>query len=123
MSAKILIIDDSVTVVAQVQEILGGSFSITSAVDGIEGLERLDAHPDTSLIICDINMPRMTGLEFLEVRASRPELKRIPVVILSTDGQPDQVQRARALGANGWLVKPVRADHLLAVAQKATKAK
>jgi len=58
----------------------------------------------------------MNGLEFLEQLAARN--LSVPVVMLTTEGQPEMIQRARALGAKGWLVKPFKPDYLAATAKK-----
>jgi two-component system chemotaxis response regulator CheY len=121
MSAKVLIIDDSMMVRAQVGRALtGAGFSIIEAVDGIDGLQKLNASPDTRLIVCDVNMPRMNGIEFLENIRKQPSTAGVPVVMLTTEGQPELVQRAKALGAKGWIVKPFKPDLLVAAAKKLT---
>jgi two-component system chemotaxis response regulator CheY len=122
MTTKILVVDDSLMVRTQVKRALGAGFLIVEAVDGVDALEKLTAHPDTALIICDVNMPRMDGLDFLEKRALSPKLSSVPVVMLTTEGQQAMVLRARALGAMAWLLKPFKPEQLLAVAQKLAQA-
>jgi len=114
MPSKILVIDDSMLVRRQVGSALtGAGYTVIDATDGVEALEKLESHADVSLIVCDVNMPSMNGIEFLEhVKSSAP------VVMLTTEGQPDIVQRAKELGAKGWLLKPFKPDHLLATAKK-----
>ena len=68
-------------------------------------------------------MPRMTGLDFLESRSKLPAVAEVPVIMLTTEGQEGLIQRAKALGAKAWLLKPFKPEHLLAVAQKATSAR
>jgi len=113
----ILVIDDSMMVRQQVGRTLKeGGFAIVEACDGNEALDRVREHSDVALAICDVNMPGMNGLEFLEqVRILAPAL---PVVMLTTEGQVSLIQRAKSLGAKGWVVKPFRADILLATARK-----
>ena len=91
-------------------------YAIVEAVDGVDALDKLDSNPDTRLVVCDVNMPRMNGLEFLEQLATRRT--GLPVVMLTTEGQPELIQRAKALGAVGWLVKPFKPEFLLATAKK-----
>ncbi len=119
MSARILVIDDSLMVRQQVGRALSGAgFSITDACDGLDGHQKLAATPDVRLIVCDVNMPRMNGIEFLEqLSASR---LAIPVVMLTTEGQPEMIQRAKTLGAKGWIVKPFKPEMLIAAAKKLT---
>jgi two-component system chemotaxis response regulator CheY len=115
--ATILVIDDSMMVRQQVGRTLrDGGFAIVEAADGNEALERVRENAEVALAICDVNMPGMNGLEFLEqVRVLAPAL---PVVMLTTEGQVALIQRAKSLGAKGWVVKPFRAEILLATARK-----
>ena len=117
MTTSILVIDDSMLVRKQVGNALKAQgYAIVEAVDGVDALDKLDNNPDTRLVVCDVNMPRMNGLEFLEQLATRRT--GLPVVMLTTEGQPELIQRAKALGAVGWLVKPFKPEFLLATAKK-----
>src|SRR5579859_312615 len=105
MSAKVLVIDDSLMVRQQVGRTLSGAgFSVVDATDGVDALQKLANNPETRLIVCDVNMPRMNGIEFLE--RLNAEGSGVPVVMLTTEGQPELIARAKALGAKGWIVKP-----------------
>ena len=117
MTPSVLVIDDSMMVRKQVGNALRAQgYEVVEAVDGVEALAKLDANPNTRLVVCDVNMPRMNGLEFLEQLRGRPA--RPPVVMLTTEGQPELIQRAKALGALGWLVKPFKPELLTATAKK-----
>jgi len=117
MPTSVLVIDDSTMVRMQVGNALRPhGYDVVEAIDGVDALAMLDAHPNTALVVCDVNMPRMNGLEFLEQLRARPT--RPPVVMLTTEGQPELIQRARALGALGWLVKPFKPEILTATAKK-----
>jgi two-component system chemotaxis response regulator CheY len=119
MSATILVIDDSAMVRQQVGRALtGAGYSVVEAVDGVDALQKLAAAPATRLIVCDVNMPRMNGVEFLERLCA--EGPTVPVVMLTTEGQPELIQRAKALGAKGWIVKPFKPDLLIAAVKKLT---
>lgn len=114
MAVKILVIDDSLLVRKQVGTALGNAgYAVIEAADGAEALEKLRVHADVSLVVCDVNMPGMNRIEFLQ--RVRPGL---PVVMLTTEGQPEIVKRAKELGAKGWILKPFKPDHLLAAAKK-----
>jgi two-component system chemotaxis response regulator CheY len=113
MKPSILIIDDSLTVRQQVATILTGiGYEVIEACDGLAGLEAARAHSDISMILCDVNMPRMNGIEFLEQFKGDGGAPAVPVVMLTTDGTPDLIARAKRAGARGWIVKPFQA-HLL----------
>lgn len=121
MGKKILVVDDSATVRQQVGLALTqAGFEIVEAVDGMDGVEKLGQTSDIALVICDVNMPRMNGLEMLEkVHAEKKHL-HVPVVMLTTEGQPELVERAKKAGAKGWIVKPFKAELLVAAAKKLT---
>ena len=117
MSARVLIIDDSLMVRQQVSRTLSGAgFTIVEACDGIDGHEKLATTTNVRLIVCDVNMPRMNGVEFLEKLSTMGT--SIPVVMLTTEGQPELIQKAKALGAKGWIVKPFKPEMLVAAAKK-----
>jgi two-component system chemotaxis response regulator CheY len=119
MSKTILIVDDSMMVRQRVgQELSAVGFTIVEAADGVEAIERLRQFPDTKLVVCDVNMPRMNGIEFLEALAAKGGGP--PVVMLTTEGESELMRRAKSLGAKGWLVKPFKPDLLVATARKLT---
>jgi two-component system chemotaxis response regulator CheY len=119
MSAKVLVVDDSRTVRQQVgAALVKAGYEMLEAEDGAQGLIAIAAHRDLALVICDINMPNMNGLDMLaavRVDASNADL---PIVMLTTEGKADLIQRARESGAKGWIVKPFKPDQLVAVVRK-----
>jgi two-component system, chemotaxis family, chemotaxis protein CheY len=120
---KILIIDDSATVRQQVRSALvGGGFEVLEAADGVEGLEAISTREDLAAVLCDVNMPRMGGLEVLEHAKAKGHLARLPVLMLTTEGQSALVQQAKAFGAKGWIVKPFKPEQLIATMRKLTVA-
>lgn len=121
MEKKILIVDDSATVRQQVRSALTPSgFEVLEAADGFEGLEAMDASQDLAAVLCDVNMPRMGGLQMLEIAKAKGRLPALPVVMLTTEGQPALVQQAKAMGAKGWIVKPFKPEQLVAAMRKLT---
>lgn len=72
-----------------------------------------DQHPLPTLILLDLKLPRKSGFEVLEWLRSQPVLKRLPVVVLTSSAQASDVNRAYELGANSYMVKPVRFDSLV----------
>lgn len=121
MSATVMIVDDSAMVRMQVRRALtDAGFAVEDAIDGEDAWLKLqDAHP-VGLLVCDMNMPRMNGLELLERMSQSPTLAGLPVLMLTTEGQPELIQRARGLGAKGWIVKPFKPEMLVAAARKIT---
>jgi two-component system chemotaxis response regulator CheY len=70
------------------------------------------------MVLCDLNMPHMNGLEFLDsIRGDATGLP-VPVVMLTTDGSPELIARAKRAGAKGWIVKPFQTDLLLAAVRR-----
>jgi two-component system chemotaxis response regulator CheY len=121
MTRTILVVDDSQTVRQQVSSALqGAGFEVIEAADGVEGLDQLKAHAEVAAVICDVNMPRMNGLELVESIKSRTAT--LPVVMLTTEGQSELIQRAKAAGARGWIVKPFKPDLLVSAVRKLTAA-
>ncbi|MEL6343804.1 MAG: response regulator [Myxococcota bacterium] len=118
MSKKVLVVDDSATVRQQLKVALTpAGFDIEEAFDGQDGLEKIKATASTlSVVICDVNMPRMNGIEMLE--ALQGEGINVPVVMLTTEGQPALIRRAKAAGAKGWIVKPFKANLLIRAMKK-----
>jgi len=114
---KVLVIDDSETIRQQVKQALAATgYEIVEAVDGVDGLEKLRAIADLDMALCDVNMPRMNGLDMIvEVQRTGP---KIPILMLTTEGQPSLIKRAREAGAKGWIVKPFKPELLVAAVMK-----
>ena len=119
----VLVVDDSATVREQVAAaLLPGGFHMVEAADGEAGLALIRSTPHLALVICDVNMPRMGGLDMLEKIQEEPTLEVPPIVMLTSEGRADMVTRARQAGAKGWLIKPFKPEQLLAVARKLAKS-
>ena len=119
MAQKILVVDDSVTVRQQVGSALSqAGFEIIEAADGQEGLSKITANPDLLMVITDVNMPHMNGLEMLETLKANPKYSKLIVFMLTTEGQPELIDRAKKAGAKGWIVKPFKAELLVSAAKK-----
>jgi two-component system, chemotaxis family, chemotaxis protein CheY len=120
MSNKtILIVDDSLTVRQQVSMTLSmAGYQILEACDGQEAVERVRANLTIAMVLCDLNMPRMNGLEFLETIKGDAAGPPVPVVMLTTDGSSELIARAKRAGAKGWIVKPFQPDLLLTAVRR-----
>ena len=114
---RILVIDDSETIRQQVKHALAATgYEIIEAIDGVDGLEKLRTRNDIDMALCDVNMPRMNGLDMIaEVQRTG---SRIPILMLTTEGQPSLIKRAREAGAKGWIVKPFKPELLVAAVTK-----
>jgi two-component system chemotaxis response regulator CheY len=108
---KILVVDDS-KLMHRMFDVMLRSYSLVSAFDGREALERLREHTDVDLVLLDINMPVMSGLEFLEAVSREDGLRDIPVVIISTEGKEEDTQRGLEAGAVAYIRKPFHSEEL-----------
>ena len=114
---RILVVDDSPTIRQQVSLALRqAGFEVQEAVDGVDALTHL-ATPAAAMI-CDVNMPRMNGLELLEKLRADNRCPAMPILMLTTEGEPALVERAKKAGAKGWIVKPFKADLLVAAVKR-----
>lgn len=114
MPKHILIVDDSRTVRNLVAFIMKKEgFKVTQAEDGLDGLEKLYSSEDVSLIISDINMPRMDGFTFIKNVREQEAYRDLPIVILSTEGQEKDIEQGIQLGANLYMVKPAQPDKMV----------
>lgn len=87
-------------------------WDIIHAYHGAEALSKLHAHPDIGLILLDINMPVMSGLEFLQRFREEKAFADIPVVLLSSEGKKEDTVRGLKAGARAYITKPFQADDL-----------
>lgn len=111
----VMLVDDSRTIRLSLQAVLERSgFEVQVAAGAPEALVALDRGvPD--LIITDLNMPEMDGVEFIRRVRALPALKFTPVLFLTNESERAKRDLAKASGATGWIVKPVKADDLLDV--------
>jgi two-component system chemotaxis response regulator CheY len=116
---KVLVVDDSETIRNEVGRSLSqGGFSVIEACDGAEGLDVAKKNLDLALLVLDVNMPVMNGLDMLDRLKEQPTTAPIPVLLLTTEAQESLIERAKKAGAKGWLIKPVKAEILLMAANK-----
>jgi two-component system, chemotaxis family, chemotaxis protein CheY len=116
---KILVIDDSPSIRQQIaQALVPAGYVVVEAADGVDAIETLARTGDVWLVISDINMPRMNGLDLLERLKGDDRHRDLPVVMLTSEGQPAMIDRARKAGASGWIVKPFKPELLLAAVRR-----
>lgn len=113
MAHQILVAEDNRDVRDFIVAALGGEFEVVQAQDGAAVLERL-AYQPPALVLLDLHMPVMTGLEVLKRLKSAPGWDTTPVVFLTASDQTEDLVEARRLGARGYLIKPVRPGDLIA---------
>lgn len=119
MSAKVLVVDDSRAIRQQVGAALAqAGYQVVEAEDGVQGLNAIGLQRDIAMVICDVNMPNMNGLEMLAAVKAEPCNAALPIFILTTEGKADLIQQAKRCGAKGWIVKPFKPDQLVAAVRK-----
>jgi two-component system chemotaxis response regulator CheY len=117
---RILTVDDSRTILAMLHHTLANAgYDVLQAEDGQQGLDVLAREP-VDMVITDINMPVMDGIQFIrEVRGSGRH-NSLPILILTTETSQDKRDQARAAGGTGWIVKPFDPDKLISIIQRVT---
>jgi len=118
--SKIIIVDDSATMRQQVKQALSpAGFDIVEAVDGQDGFNKVQADPAIDIMILDVNMPRMNGIELAEALSKEGRVQKgLNIVMLTTEGHADLIKRAKTAGAKGWIVKPFKPEMLLTAVKK-----
>lgn len=123
MAAKIMVVDDSLMVRQQVCSTLSqAGYETVEAHDGVDALEKLARAPDLGLIMLDVNMPAMNGIELLRRLRDDGQSAKIPIIMLTTEGHPQLMQEAKLLGAKGWIIKPFKPKLLIAAVTKLVRA-
>jgi len=107
MLNKVLVVDDSALIHQMYRLVLSRyACEIADAMNGQEALDVLARQDDIQLILLDINMPVMNGVQFLEKAAALGIQRRLPIIVISTEGKEEDTIRALKLGAKGYLKKP-----------------
>ena len=114
---KVLVVDDS-KLLHRMFDMMLRQYPLVHAYDGQEGLERLAEHADVDLILLDVNMPRMNGLQFLAAIKADPAKAQIPVILVTTEGADKDAEKGLAAGAAAYVKKPFRNEELLGVIQR-----
>ena len=114
----IMVIDDSNSMRALVKQTLQtAGHSIVEACDGMDALDKVGLGK-IDLFLCDVNMPRLDGLGLVKRIRAIVQFKFTPILMLTTEIDPDKKRVAKEAGATGWLVKPFQPDQLIATIQK-----
>lgn len=118
MSKTIMTVDDALTMRQMISLTLRGSgYTVMEAVDGADAFETLQ-DKQVDLVITDINMPRMNGIELVTKLRTLPQFKSTPILILTTESAADMKEKGKTAGATGWIVKPFQQQQLLTVVEK-----
>jgi two-component system, chemotaxis family, chemotaxis protein CheY len=120
VTGSILIVEDSATTRALIKAVIEemGDLTTLEAASGFEALKLLPAQ-EFDLIITDVNMPDINGLELISFIKNNPRYSHIPLIIVSTERSEEDRKRGIALGALAYITKPFRAQELQEVVKKA----
>jgi two-component system chemotaxis response regulator CheY len=119
MALTILVVDDSATMVMSLKTTLAmHGFQVETAGHGQAALDKLSSGLKPNLILTDINMPVMGGMELIGKVRALPGFRFIPILTLTTESEAAKRDEGKRLGATGWLVKPVAGDDLIKVIKK-----
>ncbi len=112
---NVLIVDDSSAVRMILRRVVMHSelavTNVSDACDGVEALAKMHSEK-FGLVLCDVNMPNMDGIEFLEKVRADHQFEAVPIIMITTEGSAERVTRALQLGANGYIKKPFTADQI-----------
>jgi two-component system chemotaxis response regulator CheY len=111
---KVLVVDDS-KLMHKMYEVMLRQYSLVYASDGRQALDRLQEHADIDLVLLDINMPNMNGLEFLAQLRADGSRANLPVIVISTEGREEDTNRGLEAGATAYIKKPFQTEEILAV--------
>jgi two-component system chemotaxis response regulator CheY len=114
MAKKVMCVDDSSTIRMLVEKTLvPEGFEVVGAENGQDAMDKLSS--DIDIFLVDVNMPVMGGFEFIEKLKQKPEYKSKPVIFLTTESSTEKKEKGKALGINGWVVKPFEPASFLKV--------
>lgn len=110
----IFLVDDSATILLSISNILAkAGYATEKASSAEEALRKLQSGIKIDLLITDLNMPGMNGIDLIKEVRKLPAYKFVPILFLTTESQQSRKMEAKAAGASGWIVKPATADELL----------
>lgn len=116
--AKILAVDDSASMRQMVSFTLkGAGHDVVEASDGVEALKIAEGQ-EMDLVLSDVNMPNMNGIELCASLRKLPSYKFTPILMLTTESAGDKKMEGKTAGATGWIVKPFNPDQLLSTIKR-----
>jgi two-component system chemotaxis response regulator CheY len=119
MAFAVLVVDDSPTMVMSLKTTLVmGGFQVETAGNGRAALDKVQSGFKPNLVLTDINMPVMGGMELIRNIRALPHLKFVPILTLTTESEASKREEGKRAGATGWLVKPLSGNDLIAVIRK-----
>ena len=119
MAKTVMVVDDSASLRTVVGMALkGAGYEVIEGCDGRDALSKLINTQKVNLIITDLNMPNMDGIEFVINVKQHPKHKFTPIIMLTTEGQESKKQQGQAAGVKAWVLKPFRPEQMLDAVSK-----
>jgi len=119
MAETILIVDDSPTMLMSIESVLKKiGLNVEKAESGEQALSRLSSGLKARMMITDLNMGKMNGIDLIRETRKLAHMKFAPILMLTTESQQDRRNEAKAAGATGWIVKPVDPESLVKVVRQ-----
>ena len=116
---RVLLVDDSPTMLKSMSGVLSrASYEVAAAESGEAALAELDGGYTRALVITDLNMPGMNGIELIAAIRKLPRFRFTPILMLTTESSQEKRASAKSAGATGWIVKPVQPQELLSVVKQ-----
>ena len=118
MAKTVMIVDDSISIRQVVGLTLrGAGYQVIEGSNGRDALAKLGGQK-VNLIVSDVNMPEMDGIEFVKAVKAQPEYRFLPIIMLTTESGDEKKREGQAAGARAWVVKPFKPEVLLNAVQK-----
>lgn len=115
MAKRVMTVDDSATVRKVLQITLTeAGYDVVEAIDGADALKKL-SQESVDMLVTDLNMPNIDGLGLIQQVRQKPGNRFMPIIMLTTESQPEKKSAGKVAGASGWITKPFRPEQLLAV--------
>jgi two-component system chemotaxis response regulator CheY len=115
MGKRVMAVDDSTTVRQVLQVTLTkAGYEVVEAVDGNDALEKMSELP-VDILVTDLNMPNLDGIGLIRAVRRKPGNRFLPIIMLTSESQPEMKQAGKEAGASGWIIKPFKPEQLLAV--------
>lgn len=122
MSKVIMTVDDSISIRQMVSfSLKKEGYDVVEAVDGVDAIKKLNEGNPVHMMITDLNMPNMDGIELIKNVRTNAKYRFMPIIMLTTESQEERKQAGKSAGATGWIVKPFNPEQLLGVIRKVLK--
>ena len=115
MTRRVMTVDDSATVRETLETTLTqAGYNVVEAVDGQDALGKWEAQ-NVDMLVTDLNMPNLDGINLIREIRQKPGYRFMPIIMLTTEAQPEMKEAGKQAGASGWIIKPFKPEQLLAV--------